>query len=112
YECASISLPADLPITKYLFVNEPNSGLDPQTSIVIDELIKEITEEFDTTTVVITHDMNSVIGIADEIFFIHNKKLWWQGSRDELMASDNQELQEFIFAGSLMRQVCKSMRGQ
>src|SRR5690606_32779681 len=97
---------------KYLFVDEPNSGLDPQTSIVIDELIKEITEEFDTTTVVITHDMNSVIGIADEIFFIHNKKLWWQGSRDELMASDNQELQEFIFAGSLMRQVRKAMRGQ
>lgn len=95
---------------KYLFVDEPNSGLDPQTSIVIDELIKEITEEYDTTTVVITHDMNSVIGIADEIFFIHNKQLWWHGSRDELVSSDNQELQEFIFAGSLMRQVRKALR--
>src|SRR5690606_41294113 len=105
YECASISLPADLPITKYLFVNEPNSGLDPQTSIVIDELIKEITEEFDTTTVVITHDMNSVIGIADEIFFIHNKKLWWQGSRDETLAIDNQNMQAFIIVVCLIHLV-------
>ncbi len=95
---------------KYLFVDEPNSGLDPQTSIVIDELIKEITEEYDTTTLVITHDMNSVMGIADEIFFIHDKQLWWTGTREELLESDNRELQEFIFAGSLMRQVRKAMR--
>lgn len=97
---------------KYLFVDEPNSGLDPQTSIVIDNLIREITEEFDTTTIVITHDMNSLMGIADEVFFIHNKRLWWQGSRDELARSDNQELQDFIFAGSLMRQVRKALRGE
>ncbi|MCO6483051.1 MAG: ATP-binding cassette domain-containing protein [Flavobacteriales bacterium] len=97
---------------KYLFVDEPNSGLDPQTSIVIDELIKELTEEFDTTTLVITHDMNSVMGIADHIFFIHSKRLWWQGTRDELLRSDNQELQEFIFAGSLMRQVRQAMGGR
>lgn len=97
---------------KYLFVDEPNSGLDPQTSIVIDNLIQEITEEYNTTTIVITHDMNSVIGIGDEIFFIHNKQLWWQGSRDELVKSDNQELQEFIFAGSLMRQVRTAMGGR
>ncbi|MBX2981801.1 MAG: ATP-binding cassette domain-containing protein [Flavobacteriales bacterium] len=95
---------------KYLFVDEPNSGLDPQTSIVIDELIQEITEEYETTTIVITHDMNSVMGIADEIYFIHNKRLWWQGTRPELLKSDNQELQEFIFAGSLMRQVRKAMK--
>ena len=97
---------------KYLFVDEPNSGLDPQTSIVIDELIKEITEEYDTTTIVITHDMNSVMGIADEIFFIHDKKLWWQGTRPELLKSDNKELQEFIFAGALMREVQKAMKSE
>ncbi len=96
---------------KYLFVDEPNSGLDPQTSIVIDELIKEITEEYDTTTVIITHDMNSVMGIADKIFFIHDKRLWWKGTRDELLESDNKELREFIFAGSLMREVRKAMKG-
>lgn len=96
---------------KYLFVDEPNSGLDPQTSIVIDELIRELTEEFGTTTLVITHDMNSVMGIADHIFFVHNKQLWWQGTREELVHSDNRELQEFIFAGSLMRQVRKAMGG-
>ncbi|MCB0757969.1 MAG: ATP-binding cassette domain-containing protein [Flavobacteriales bacterium] len=95
---------------KYLFVDEPNSGLDPQTSIVIDELIQEITVEYDTTTIVITHDMNSVMGIADEIFFIHNKKLWWQGTRPELLNSGNKELNDFIFAGSLMREVQKAMK--
>lgn len=96
---------------KYLFVDEPNSGLDPQTSIVIDELIKEITEEYGTTTVVITHDMNSVMGTGDNIFFIHQGRLWWKGTRDELLTSDNKELNEFIFAGSLMRQVRKAMKG-
>jgi phospholipid/cholesterol/gamma-HCH transport system ATP-binding protein len=96
---------------KYLFVDEPNSGLDPQTSIVIDDLIKEITEEYDTTTVIITHDMNSVMGIGDEIFFIHDKRLWWKGNRDQLLESDNKELREFIFAGSLMREVRKAIKG-
>ena len=94
---------------KYLFVDEPNSGLDPQTSIVIDELIEEITKEYNTTTVVITHDMNSVMGIADEIFFINDKKLMWQGTRDQLLKSDNEALNEFIFAGSLMREVRKNI---
>ena len=96
---------------QYLFVDEPNSGLDRQTSIVIDELIQEITDEYNTTTIVITHDMNSVIGIGDEIFFIHKKKLWWQGNREELVKSGDQDLQEFIFAGSLMRQVRQAMKG-
>jgi phospholipid/cholesterol/gamma-HCH transport system ATP-binding protein len=95
---------------KYLFVDEPNSGLDPQTSIVIDNLIQEITEEFNTTTIVITHDMNSVMGIADRIFFIHDKKLWWQGSRADLVKSDNPELNAFIFAGSLMRAVKERLK--
>ena len=94
---------------KYLFVDEPNSGLDPQTSIVIDELIQEITDEYNTTTVVITHDMNSVMGIADEIFFINEKQLMWQGTRDELLKSDNEALNAFIFAGSLMREVRKTI---
>lgn len=97
---------------KYLFVDEPNSGLDPQTSIVIDNLIREITGEFNTTTLVITHDMNSLMGIADEVYFIHNRQLWWQGTRESLVKSDNEELQEFIFAGSLMRQVRKVLRGE
>lgn len=94
---------------KYLFVDEPNSGLDPQTSIVIDELIKELTEEFNTTTVVITHDMNSVMGIGENIIFIHNGRKWWQGDRDGLVNSDNPELNEFVFAGSLMRAVRKAV---
>ncbi len=96
---------------KYLFCDEPNSGLDPQTSILIDDLIKEITEEFNTTTVVITHDMNSVMETGDNIVFIHAGQMWWSGSKDELLHSDNKELNEFIFASGLMRQVKKAMTG-
>jgi phospholipid/cholesterol/gamma-HCH transport system ATP-binding protein len=69
---------------KYLFCDEPNSGLDPQTSILIDELIKEITEEFKTTTIVITHDMNSVMETGENIIFIHKGRKWWQGTGEEL----------------------------
>ena len=94
---------------QYLFCDEPNSGLDPQTSIVIDELIKEITAEFDTTTIVITHDMNSVMETGEHIIFIHEGKKWWEGSRAELLNSDNKELNEFIFASALMRQVKAAM---
>lgn len=93
----------------YLFCDEPNSGLDPQTSIVIDDLIKEITEEYGITTVVITHDMNSVMETGEHILFIHKGRKWWEGSREELLRSDNKELNDFVFAGSLMRQVRKSM---
>jgi phospholipid/cholesterol/gamma-HCH transport system ATP-binding protein len=96
---------------KYLFVDEPNSGLDPQTSIVIDELIKEITEEYHTTTIVITHDMNSVMDTGDNIVFIHEGRKWWQGTKDELLDSNNKELNEFIFASSLMREVRKAIKG-
>jgi phospholipid/cholesterol/gamma-HCH transport system ATP-binding protein len=96
---------------KYLFCDEPNSGLDPQTSIVIDELIKELTEEFDTTTIVITHDMNSVMETGENIIFIHKGRMWWKGGREELLHSDNKELNEFIFASALMRQVKKAMTG-
>lgn len=94
---------------KYLFCDEPNSGLDPQTSIVIDELIKEITQEFGTTTIVITHDMNSVMETGENIMFIHAGRNWWHGDREKLLNSDNRELNEFIFAGSLMRTVKEGM---
>lgn len=94
---------------KYLFVDEPNSGLDPRTSIVIDELILELTQEFNTTTIVITHDMNSVMGVGENIIFIHKGRKWWHGDRDALLNSDNPELMDFIFAGSLMRAVKRSM---
>jgi len=87
---------------KYLFVDEPNSGLDPKTAIVIDELIKEITDEYNTTTVVVTHDMNSVMGIGDNIIFIHNGEKWWEGSNKEIAHSDNKELNEFVFASKFM----------
>jgi phospholipid/cholesterol/gamma-HCH transport system ATP-binding protein len=95
---------------KYLFVDEPNSGLDPQTSIVIDNLISEITEEYNMTTIMITHDMNSVMEAGDNILFIHEGKAWWKGTRDELLDSENPELNAFIFAGGLMRKVKEAMR--
>lgn len=98
--------------TQYLFCDEPNSGLDPQTSILIDELIKEITEEFNTTTIVITHDMNSVMDTGENIIFIHKGRKWWQGDREQLLNSDNAELNEFIFASSLMRAVKKAMKNE
>ena len=90
---------------KYLFVDEPNSGLDPQTSIVIDNLINELTEEYDMTTIMITHDMNSVMEAGDNILFIHEGKAWWKGTRQEMLESDNRELNDFIFASGLMRKV-------
>ncbi|MEX8548277.1 MAG: ABC transporter ATP-binding protein [Mucilaginibacter sp.] len=88
---------------KYLFCDEPNSGLDPKTSIVIDELIKDITEENNITTVVVTHDMNSVMGIGDNILFLHNGEKWWQGSNKEIAHTDNKELNEFVFASKFMQ---------
>lgn len=87
---------------KYLFCDEPNSGLDPKTSIVIDELIKDITEENNITTVVVTHDMNSVMGIGDNILFLHNGEKWWQGSNKEIAHTDNAELNSFVFASKFM----------
>lgn len=88
---------------KYLFVDEPNSGLDPKTSIVIDELIKELTEEYNTTTVVVTHDMNSVMGIGDYILFLHEGKKFWEGSNKEIAHTDIQELNDFVFASRFMK---------
>ena len=88
---------------KYLFCDEPNSGLDPKTSIVIDELIKEITEEYNTTTVVVTHDMNSVMGIGDYIIFLHEGKKFWEGSNKEISKTDIEELNDFVFASRFMK---------
>jgi phospholipid/cholesterol/gamma-HCH transport system ATP-binding protein len=88
---------------KYLFVDEPNSGLDPLTAILIDNLINEITEEFNTTTVIVTHDMNSVMGIGDHIVFLNNGEKWWEGSKDQIAHTDNKELNEFVFASKFMR---------
>lgn len=88
---------------KYLFFDEPNSGLDPKTAIVIDNLIKELTVDFNTVTVINTHDMNSVAEIGDNIAFIYNGQKWWTGNKEEIMHSDNKELNEFVFATELMR---------
>lgn len=89
----------------YLFCDEPNSGLDPTTSILIDNLIKEITYEFNTTTIVVTHDMNSVIEIGDIINFIYQGKNWWQGSKNEIVTTNNKEIVDFVYASSFMKQI-------
>ncbi|NOY38420.1 MAG: ATP-binding cassette domain-containing protein [Chlorobi bacterium] len=89
---------------KYLLCDEPNSGLDPQTAIVIDNLIKEITEEFNTTTIVNTHDMNSVMGIGKKVVFIFNGRKEWEGSNKDIFQSDNQALNQFVFANRLARE--------
>jgi phospholipid/cholesterol/gamma-HCH transport system ATP-binding protein len=87
---------------KYLFVDEPNSGLDPKTSVLIDELINEITQEYKITTIIVTHDMNSVMGIGDHILFLHQGKKWWEGTNKEIAHTDNKELNDFIFASKFM----------
>jgi phospholipid/cholesterol/gamma-HCH transport system ATP-binding protein len=88
---------------KYLFCDEPNSGLDPKTSIVIDNLIKEITDEYGITTIVITHDMNSVIEIGDNIMFIYKGDKWWEGSKSEILKTDNKEVCDFVYATKFMK---------
>jgi phospholipid/cholesterol/gamma-HCH transport system ATP-binding protein len=90
---------------KYLFCDEPNSGLDPITAIVIDKLIREITIDYNITTVINTHDMNSVMEIGDTVAFIYKGEKWWTGNRTEIINSDNKELNEFVFAGELMKKV-------
>ncbi len=95
---------------KYLFCDEPNSGLDPQTAIVIDNLIREITYEYGITTVVITHDMNSVIEIGDRILFIHNGRNWWQGNRQEILTTENKEILDFVYASDFMKDIRSSIK--
>lgn len=93
---------------KYLFCDEPNSGLDPKTSIVIDELIQDITKEYNITTVVITHDMNSVLEIGENIMFIYKGQNWWTGTKEEILKASNKELYDFVFASEFMQQVFKA----
>lgn len=95
---------------RYLFCDEPNSGLDPKTSIIIDELIKEITYEFDMTTVINTHDMNSVLMMGDKIIFIHKGEKYWSGSSGEILTSGNKQLEEFVFASKVMQDLREQMR--
>lgn len=90
---------------KYLFCDEPNSGLDPKTSLVIDELLSGITKEFDITTIINTHDMNSVMGIGENILFIYQGQKEWQGKSDDIMTSDNERLTDFIFASDLLKKM-------
>lgn len=95
---------------RYLFCDEPNSGLDPKTSIVIDGLIKEITYEYNITTVVITHDMNSVIEIGDNIIFIYQGQNWWQGDKKAIITTDNPEINDFVYASEFMKEIKEKMR--
>ncbi|MFI3277705.1 MAG: ATP-binding cassette domain-containing protein [Rikenellaceae bacterium] len=88
---------------KYLFCDEPNSGLDPQTSIVIDNLIHDITEEYNMTTIINTHDMNSVMEIGDKIIYLHEGRKWWEGSSEDILDSDNAELNDFVFASAMAK---------
>jgi phospholipid/cholesterol/gamma-HCH transport system ATP-binding protein len=94
---------------KYLFCDEPNSGLDPQTSLVIDRLIQDITTEFNITTVVVTHDMNSVMEIGDHIFYMYQGRKQWEGNNKEIIYSKDEKLNEFIFASDFL-QDAKQMR--
>ncbi len=91
--------------SKYLFCDEPNSGLDPQTSILIDNLIKEITEEYSITTIVVTHDMNSMMEIGEHIMFLYQGKKVWEGSNENILNADVKELNDFIFANKLVRKL-------
>lgn len=90
---------------KYLFCDEPNSGLDPKTSLVIDELLSGITKEFDITTIINTHDMNSVMGIGENILFIYQGHKEWQGTKDDVMGSTNEKLNDLVFASELFKKV-------
>ena len=90
---------------KYLFCDEPNSGLDPQTANVIDNLISEITKEYNITTIINTHDINSVVEIGDNIVFIYKGELWWEGDKHEILHTMNKEINDFVFASELTRKL-------
>ncbi|MBO5263335.1 MAG: ATP-binding cassette domain-containing protein [Bacteroidaceae bacterium] len=90
---------------RYLFCDEPNSGLDPKTSLIIDELIHGITTEYDITTIVNTHDMNSVMNIGDHIIFLADGKISWEGNKDHILNTDNKRLNEFLFSSEILRRV-------
>ncbi len=94
---------------KYLFCDEPNSGLDPQTSILIDDLIHEITTEYNTTTVINTHDMNSVMEIGEHIIFLKNGLKAWEGNNKEILVTDNQAVVDFVYSSNLAKQLRKNL---
>ncbi len=96
---------------EYLFCDEPNSGLDPKTSIVIDDLIQDITREFNITTIIVTHDMNSVIEIGENIMFMHKGENWWTGEKSQIFTTKNQELSDFVFASEFIKSVVKGNKG-
>ncbi|MBR9998474.1 MAG: ATP-binding cassette domain-containing protein [Cyclobacteriaceae bacterium] len=91
--------------SRYLYCDEPNSGLDPLTAIVIDHLIEEITEEFNITTIVVTHDMNSVMEIGEYVLFMHQGRKLWEGSKNEILTADVKELQDFVYSNKLLKAV-------
>jgi phospholipid/cholesterol/gamma-HCH transport system ATP-binding protein len=95
---------------RYLFCDEPNSGLDPQTSIVIDNLIHDITKEYNITTIINTHDMNSVMEIGEKIVFIYEGEKWWEGSKDVILHADNKELNDFVFASAMAKRAKSVIR--
>jgi phospholipid/cholesterol/gamma-HCH transport system ATP-binding protein len=97
---------------QYLFCDEPNSGLDPKTSIVIDNLIQDLTKEFDITTVVITHDMNSVVEIGEKILYLYKGKPWWEGNSKEILKTTNPELVDFVFASGFMKEVFNAVKNK
>ncbi|MCD6354454.1 MAG: ATP-binding cassette domain-containing protein [Prolixibacteraceae bacterium] len=96
---------------KYLFCDEPNSGLDPETSTVIDKLVQNLTKEFQMTTIINTHDMNSVIEIGESVLFISEGEREWVGTKDEILKTDNKKLNDFIFANKLYAQMKKKSKG-
>lgn len=96
---------------KYLFVDEPNSGLDPQTALVIDNLIRELTIDLNITTIVNSHDMNSVFEMGDHLIFLHNGKNWWEGKPKEIISSKNKELLDFVFASKFMKELREQKTG-
>ena len=97
---------------QYLFCDEPNSGLDPKTSIVIDNLIQSLTHEFNITTIVITHDMNSVVEIGQKILYIYKGKHWWIGNSQDILKTTNPELVDFVFASGFMKEVFNAVKNR
>lgn len=97
---------------KYLFCDEPNSGLDPKTSIVIDELIQEITHEYNITTVINTHDMNSVLQIGEHIVFLKDGKLVWEGNSKEIMQTDDEDIVDFVYSSELLKEIRRFHRNK
>ena len=94
---------------KYLFCDEPNSGLDPKTSLLIDDLIHDITVEYNMTTVINTHDMNSVMEIGQKIVYIYKGRKWWEGTKEDILHTDNRELNDFVFASAMAKRAKKAI---